>query len=165
MDIPTALISPQLKTKPNQKVTPYSQWLRKKSDKVRILNSVSLKDFRKFCLHFHGNISRNKSLKKKKNFSTLFLHMFEVCLHMSMFMQCSQRLEEGTGSPGTGVTGTCELPHGCWESSSGPLQEQPVLGHLSSPSSHRLSLWLVPTIMASVGSYCVPGTFHVLYIH
>lgn len=39
---------------------------------------------------------------------------------------CLCGLEEGTGFPGTGVTGW-ELPCGCWISNPGPLQEQPVL--------------------------------------
>ena len=29
--------------------------------------------------------------------------------------------------PATGVTDSCELPYGCWELNSGPLEEQPVL--------------------------------------
>ena len=34
---------------------------------------------------------------------------------------------EGVKSPETGVTDSCELPYGCWELNSGPLEEQPVL--------------------------------------
>jgi len=34
--------------------------------------------------------------------------------------------KEMTRSPGTGVTDSCELPCGCWELNSGPLQEQLV---------------------------------------
>jgi hypothetical protein len=41
------------------------------------------------------------------------------CLHVC--------LREGVGSPGTGVTDSCELPSGCWELNLGPLGEQPVL--------------------------------------
>jgi hypothetical protein len=40
---------------------------------------------------------------------------------------CSQKTEEGTGSPGTGVADGCELPCGCWESNLSPLEEQAVL--------------------------------------
>ena len=36
-------------------------------------------------------------------------------------------VSEGARSPGTGVTDSGELPCGCWELNSGPLQEQPVL--------------------------------------
>lgn len=35
--------------------------------------------------------------------------------------------EENTGSIGAGITGGCELPWGCWELNSGPLQVQQVL--------------------------------------
>ena len=34
---------------------------------------------------------------------------------------------EGVGSPGIGVTDSCELSCGCWELNLGPLEEQPVL--------------------------------------
>ena len=37
-----------------------------------------------------------------------------------------QRSEEEVGSSGTGVTDGCELPCGCWEPNSGPLEEQAV---------------------------------------
>jgi hypothetical protein len=39
-------------------------------------------------------------------------------------VQCLWGLEEGVGSHGTGVTGGCEPPCGCWELDLGPLQEQ-----------------------------------------
>jgi E3 ubiquitin-protein ligase NEDD4 len=35
--------------------------------------------------------------------------------------------EEGAGSPGNGVTDSCELPCGCWELIMGPMEERPVL--------------------------------------
>jgi len=34
---------------------------------------------------------------------------------------------EELGSPGTGVTDSCELPCECWELNPSPLEEQPVL--------------------------------------
>ena len=34
-----------------------------------------------------------------------------------------QRSEEGVRFPGTGVTGSCELPCGCWELNQGLLQK------------------------------------------
>ena len=40
---------------------------------------------------------------------------------------CPWRSEAGIWSPGTGVTGSCELPCGCWESTQGPRKEQPML--------------------------------------
>ena len=36
-------------------------------------------------------------------------------------------VREGVRSPGTGVTGSCELPCRFWELNPGPLEEQPVL--------------------------------------
>ena len=38
------------------------------------------------------------------------------------------------GAPGTGVTDSCELPYGYWESNPSPLEEQPVL-LITEPSS------------------------------
>lgn len=35
--------------------------------------------------------------------------------------------EEGVRSPGAGVRDDCDPPHGCWESSAGPLEDKPVL--------------------------------------
>ena len=39
----------------------------------------------------------------------------------------SQKLEEGVGSPGTGVTDNWEPPYGCKEPNPHPLEEKPVL--------------------------------------
>jgi hypothetical protein len=41
------------------------------------------------------------------------------CLHIY--------LNEGIGSPGTGVTGSRELPCGCWELNASTLEQQPVI--------------------------------------
>ena len=41
------------------------------------------------------------------------------CLHVCL---C-----EGVGSPGTGVTDSCELPCGCWVLNLSSLEEQPGL--------------------------------------
>jgi hypothetical protein len=39
-------------------------------------------------------------------------------------------LNEGVGSPGIGVTGSCEVPCGCRELNQGPLKLQPsALNH------------------------------------
>jgi hypothetical protein len=54
-------------------------------------------------------------------------------------------LEEGIRSPGTGVRGGCELPCGCWELNSGPLEEYPVLltlSHLSNPFKWNIYLFI-----------------------
>jgi hypothetical protein len=59
---------------------------------------------------------------------TLFLrlfypHVYVLCLHELM---CGSPWdpEEDTGSPGTGVTGACELWCRCWELTLSPLQKQ-----------------------------------------
>lgn len=38
-----------------------------------------------------------------------------------------ERLEGGVGSSGAGVTGSYQLPYGCWELNPGTLEEQPVV--------------------------------------
>ena len=48
-------------------------------------------------------------------------------MYMNACLQCLWRLEETTVSPGTGVSGGCELPYGCWEPNSDPLLEQQLL--------------------------------------
>ena len=40
---------------------------------------------------------------------------------------CSQRPKGGTGTPGSGVKDSCELPCRCWELNLGSQEEQPVL--------------------------------------
>lgn len=57
--------------------------------------------------------------------------------------RCPQRPEQGIGSPDTGVTDTCELPHGCWESNLGSPQEQ----HMLSTTSPHLQ---PPDIISSI---------------
>ena len=47
-----------------------------------------------------------------------------VCAHTC---RSHWKPEEGIGSSENGVTDSCELPCGCWESNPGPLEEQPVL--------------------------------------
>ena len=49
-----------------------------------------------------------------------FIHIGVLfCFHICLW--------EGVGSRGTGVTDSCELPCGCWESIPGPLEEESVL--------------------------------------
>ena len=62
-------------------------------------------------------------------FKIQFLVLFYVyeCLNVckcTHVVHCPQRSEEGVG---TGVTDTCQLPCGCWESNPGSLQEQSML--------------------------------------
>ena len=79
-----------------------------------------------------------------KHMHTVFLHICSCCAcyycllmflnylfllvsYLHTCVQYLQRPEEGIRSLGTGVTGGCELPCGCWELNPGPLEEQPVL--------------------------------------
>lgn len=52
-------------------------------------------------------------------YNCLSTSLYEHCAHVSM--QCSQKLEEGVGSPRTGVAEGSELPRECWEPNPGPL--------------------------------------------
>lgn len=47
-----------------------------------------------------------------------------------MYTMCMPGALKGQGSvgaSGTGITGGCEVPWGCWEPNPGPLEEQRVL--------------------------------------
>jgi hypothetical protein len=56
-------------------------------------------------------------------FFSLDLLICVVCLYVHhMGVWCSQRSDEGVRFPGTGETGGCKPPHGCWELNPGPLQ-------------------------------------------
>ena len=57
---------------------------------------------------------------------TPFYSLWVFCLHVCVCTVCPQRSDESIRFPGTGVTDSCELPCGCWESNPGPLQEQSV---------------------------------------
>ena len=39
------------------------------------------------------------------------------------------KVEKGIRSPEIGVTDGCDLPHGCFESNPGPINEQPIIYH------------------------------------
>lgn len=62
-----------------------------------------------------------------------FLKNYFYTMHMSVFLACvavyhrcawcSQKLEEGIGSPGNRVIDCCELPCGFLDSNSGSLEE------------------------------------------
>lgn len=56
-------------------------------------------------------------------FQLLILCMQHGCTCMFMCVLCPQRSEEGTDSPGAGVTGGCGTLE-CWKPNSDPLQEQ-----------------------------------------
>jgi hypothetical protein len=57
----------------------------------------------------------------------MYVYVPHECMHACMHVWCLQRPEEGTRSPGTGVTNDCKPPRECWESNPDPQQEQPVL--------------------------------------
>ena len=59
------------------------------------------------------------------DYLTLFHRKF--CLHVSLYIICMQRPEEGIGSPRAGVTNGSELPCACWEENPVPLKEQLML--------------------------------------
>lgn len=53
-----------------------------------------------------------------------FLSILTACMNVyHVLVWCLQRLEESTGSLGTGDTSSCE----CWEPNPGPLQKQQTL--------------------------------------
>ena len=52
--------------------------------------------------------------------SCALVFSLHVCL-------CEGVRSSETGVTGTGVTDSCELPHGFWELNPGPLEEQSVL--------------------------------------
>lgn len=72
-----------------------------------------------FCLKIYFNLMR------------LSFTCMCVCITC---IQCPWSPEEDVDSPGIGVMDGHELPHGCWELSPGPLQEQQVV--LSPPPPH-----------------------------
>lgn len=49
-----------------------------------------------------------------------------VCVHTMFVFRCSQRPQEGSWSPRTGVTDSSDPPCKCWELSPGLLEEQKV---------------------------------------
>lgn len=59
-------------------------------------------------------------------FLKIYLFNVHVCLPACTYGS-SQKPEEDIGFPGTGDTGSCEVPLGFWNPNSSPLQEQWVL--------------------------------------
>lgn len=51
-----------------------------------------------------------------ESFACMYVYMYHVC------GWCSQRSGKSAGSPGAGVTESCELPCGCWVLNPSPLQ-------------------------------------------
>ena len=92
-------------------------------------------------------------------YSFFFLYMCLSALPASMFKHhiyswCPQRPEEGARSPGTGLTGGCEPPCGCWESNLCPCkssQSSQPLSHLSIPLKGIFSL-LTFTIITDIAT-------------
>lgn len=52
-----------------------------------------------------------------------------VCMCICVLHVCLWRLAENIGSPGTGVTVSCEPPCLCWRPNPGPLEEQDLTNH------------------------------------
>ena len=50
-----------------------------------------------------------------------------ICISCAMVFCLHGYLCEGVGDSGAGVTESCELLRGCWELTSGPLEDWPVL--------------------------------------
>lgn len=66
-----------------------------------------------------------------------------MCMHVRHACAlCPQIPEEDVGFMRTGVTGSCELPCGCWELYPGPLQELEML--LTDESSLQLRISIFP---------------------
>jgi len=81
--------------------------------------------------------------------------VYSFCLHKclcTMCVQCLKKLEEGIGSPGTGVIDSCELYCQRWELNLGPLEEQPRLLITEPP------LWLPSTFFEQ--SLVIHISFH-----
>jgi hypothetical protein len=62
-----------------------------------------------------------------------FLNMEFIYFNYFIFILCALMLSlpacmmhEGVGSPGTGITDSCDLPYGCWQLNLGPLGKQLV---------------------------------------
>ena len=55
--------------------------------------------------------------------------MWVFCLQACLCTTCVPGTEEvkGVRSPGTGVTGMCELSYRCWDLNIDPLEEEPML--------------------------------------
>jgi hypothetical protein len=59
---------------------------------------------------------------------TILLYVYKcfACMYVPTFEQYPRKPEKGIGSPGTGVSNSCERQYGCWGSNLGPLEEHPV---------------------------------------
>jgi hypothetical protein len=65
-------------------------------------------------------------IKSFKSILDLFMCISVLPKHMHanhMHVWCTQRSEEGDGSPVNGVRGGCKTSCWCWKSNSGPLQD------------------------------------------
>lgn len=80
------------------------------------------------------NPQHHKGENGSYTFLPCFCFMFMVALPAWTFVhQMPKKAKENVGSPGAVVTGSCELPRGCWKLNSGPLEAQQEL--LTSESS------------------------------
>lgn len=58
---------------------------------------------------------------------SFILCVLPACVSVHHVCAVPSNARRGHQNPCNGVTEDCELPFGCWESSPGPLGEQPVL--------------------------------------
>lgn len=56
----------------------------------------------------------------------LCVDVMSACIMRTVYMWCLWQPEEDIRPPGTGVAEGLEQPRGCWESSLGPLGQEPV---------------------------------------
>lgn len=68
------------------------------------------------------------------------MSVLSACMPVSL----TRRLEDGMGSSGTGIMDGCELPHGFWESNSGPSEK----------SACSLNCWAIsPALKSKIFTY------------
>ena len=54
----------------------------------------------------------------------MYVSALSAGTHVYHVLAVPMKAKKIVGSPGTGATDGCELPRGCWELNTGPLQEQ-----------------------------------------
>lgn len=70
----------------------------------------------------HRFVGSRKQLTFKLHFYFKCMSLLPACMCVChVCASCPRKPEEGVIFSGTGVTGICELPHGFWELSPGPL--------------------------------------------
>lgn len=71
-------------------------------------------------------------------FDFMCLSVLPTCMFLPYTVPSTVEARRGTRSPGTGVTESCKLQGGSWETKLGPLKEQKGLLILSHCSRHHL---------------------------